>query len=47
MVDGGMGLSTGAKTSRRDFVEGSLTSDFIYIIETDLRILLARKSSGF
>ncbi len=47
MVDGGMGLSTGAKTSRRGFVEGCLTSDFIFIIETDLRILLARESSGF
>ena len=47
MVDGGMGLSTGAKTSRRGFVERCLTSDFIFIIKTDLRILLARKSSGF
>lgn len=47
MVDGGMGLSMGAKMSRRGFKEGCLTSDFIFIIETDLRILLARKSSGF
>lgn len=47
MVDGGMALSAGAKTSRRDFLKGSLTSDFIFIIETDLRILLARESSGF
>lgn len=47
MVDGRIGLSTGAKTSRRDFLKGSLTSDFIFIIETYLRILLARESSGF
>lgn len=47
MVDDGMGLSMGAKMSRRGFKEGCLTSDFIFIIETDLRILLARKSSGF